>query len=514
MSTEFTNVERQIIPRWRDSAIAATTGELKPLKQTVRDEFPIADELRVRAHDWRTHGSVSFASDLISAGLVLDVRDDQDVKDAIAHVLSLGDSAPPVVRSLAIAVSEDNDGGTISEGVEPRECEDLSQLQQIQIRQMKSRLRRHPRNGLLWVDLARRYAMLGSDRHAMRAMKIGLASAPDNRFALRSAARLYVHLSDPEQASHILRRSHATRTDPWLRAAEVAIAGVMDRTPTRLANTRKGLLTRNHAPEHISELASAVATFEMNAGSVKSARRLFNLGLERPTENAVAQADWAANRIGGISISDEHFLLPRSFEARAVGHFEKLEHQECIHECTGWLEDEPFSSRPVELGTFTYIAALEDYGSAIDLARRGLVSNPDSYLLKNNLSVALAETGELEAAKNEFRQIKASSLSGWQKTGWLATQGLFAFREDCHTVGRDFYERSVASAREQSDKVRESMVLIHWAREELKAGDHASADQTAEQAVQILGGQYPPIIKVAMSRYEKMRYHGRAHESS
>ena len=412
---------------------------------------------------------------------------------------------PPAVRRLAMAVTDGQPDDTLGAGDAPELSENLSEVLRAQIRSVKSRLRRHPRNGLLWVDLARLYTMIGTDRPAVRAMRIALAIAPDDRFTLRSAARLHVHLSDPEKAGHILRRSDATRTDPWLRAAEIAIAGVMDRVPARLANIRRALLTGHHDPEHISELASAVATFEMNAGSVKSARRLFNLGLERPTENAVAQADWAANRMSGISLREEHFDLPNSFEARAIWHFERLEQVECLHECAGWLEDEPFSSRPVELGTFVHIAAFEDYESAISLARRGLVSNPDNYLLRNNLSVALAETGDIASAKEELKLVNTASLSDWQETTWLAARGLFAFREGSLIAGRDFYERSATLAHGQSDHIRESMVLIHWAREELKVGEVTIADQIVSQAVDILGVQPPPIAKVTMSRYERLR---------
>ena len=77
-----------MIPRWRNSITAATTGELMPIERIERPQFAVADELHARAQDWRTHRSISFAADLISAGLVLDARDNEDVKDAVADILS------------------------------------------------------------------------------------------------------------------------------------------------------------------------------------------------------------------------------------------------------------------------------------------------------------------------------------------------------------------------------------------------------------------------------------------
>jgi hypothetical protein len=55
--------------------------------------------------------------------------------------------------------------------------------------------------------------------------------APNHRFALRSAARFFLHVGKPDDAQTILRRSEATRRDPWLMAAEIAVSTVADRTP-------------------------------------------------------------------------------------------------------------------------------------------------------------------------------------------------------------------------------------------------------------------------------------------
>ena len=188
-------------------------------------------------------------------------------------------------------------------------------------------------NSIGWVDMARHYAMLGQLTHAARAMQNGLILAPNSRFILRSAVRLYVHSQDPERALHTLGQSDVISRDPWLRAAEIAVSGLMEKTPPRLRQTRRALRSGSLDHRHVSELASAVATFEMHAGSNKSARRLFNIALEFPTENSVAQADWAAERIHGISLNKDHFLLPRTFEAKAIDHFNKLKWAECLNEC-------------------------------------------------------------------------------------------------------------------------------------------------------------------------------------
>ncbi len=490
--------------------MAATTGELEPLGLPDSPVIASSEELTARVDDWRRYRQGTIAGDLISAGLVLSATDNRDVRDAAKYILSLGPRAPASVRRLASAVEEQSFDHANDPAHEPDVAEILPEESHSQIRSIKARLIDYPRNALLWVDMARHYAMLGATNQALRSMRAGIALAKDSRFVLRSAARLYVHIGDAEQAYDLLRKSPATRRDPWLRAAEIAVAGLADKTPAQLRNTKRGLLATKYAPRYISELASAVATFELTEGSAKSARRLFNLGLQQPTENTVAQADWATNHISGISLKEDHFLVPRTFEAKASLHLEKMELPDCLLECSRWLEDEPFSSRPVEIGSFLSIAAFEDYDTAIELSKRGLVSNQDHFILLNNLSVALAESGRIDEAKRTHQTIKVSNRSEWEKTCWLATKGLFAFREGRYIEGRQFYEQARASARVQGRKDVEAMVLIHWAREESKAGQHPESEAIAGQAVQASRGFSSIDVKIALSRLNRLLHIGDA----
>ena len=198
MSTALRQNDRKIVPRWRDSAIAATTGELDPLSGPAVNRVVEPDELTSRIRDWRRHGSIAFASDLVSAGLVLDAGADGDVIDAVDYIMSLGSSAPEPVRSLAMAVVGESQGHARDPVMTLDDGEGSPKESPEQIRSLKARLKSYPRNGLAWVDMARHYAMLGADKHAIRSMRSALALAPHNRFVLRSAARLYVHIDDAE----------------------------------------------------------------------------------------------------------------------------------------------------------------------------------------------------------------------------------------------------------------------------------------------------------------------------
>ena len=516
MSIGLRKNDRNVIPRWRDSAIAATTGELKSLNERLPLPDLVSDELADRIDDWILHRTSAFASDLVATARVLDVKDNAHVVEAAHYILSSTQGDPNPVRDLALAVLGITGADADAKLTEKDDVPDIKYFSRNRIRYMKKRLKEDPRNGLAWVDMARHYAMLGALKHAERAMTIGLKLAPKNRFVLRSAARLFIHLDDGEQAYDLLRKNAATASDPWLRAAEIATAGVIEKTPRKLSATKRILRGSNINPTHVSELASAVATFELKNGSVKSARRLFNLGLQRATENSVAQAEWAARtkKVNGISLGPKHFRLPRTFEAKAIGHLEDLDSRKCVQECANWLADEPFSSRPVELSTVISIIGLEDYNYAAEVARRGLVSNPAHFVLRNNLSVALAEGGRIEEAITEFGKNKKLTLDDWQKTTSLATKGLLAFRDRKYKEGRFLYREAANVARRNADVDSEAMVLIHWAREEFMAHDFTWSDRIAKQANKAAGIQPGPVLELARSRFRNLKARNDAEEKT
>ena len=504
MNTSLSAIHRKIIPRWRDSAVAATTGELKPLSKPIIVECSSSEELTDRIGDWKENQSLAFASDLISAGVVLGVEGNEEVSLAADYIRSLGFGAPTSALSLARFVSE----GTHDDIQPPIDLRDEDVLQtgsRSQIQELKHRVRNYPRNALAWVDMARHYTTLGAYDQAIHSIDVGLMLAPDSRFVLRSASRLYVHLGQSDRAYDILHRSPATRNDPWLRAAEIAVAELANKAPPRWGQAKKLLRNTDVDTAHISELATAIATVELTAGSGKSARRHFDLGLENPTENAVAQAHWATEHIKGISLNEDHLLLPRTFEARATGYFAQLDFEKCVEECAKWSDDEPFSSRPLEIAIFASIVGLENFSAAIRFARLGLISNPNNFALRNNLCVALAEAGYIDSAKEEYDVIKAPSEDAWEKTYWLATRGLIAFKECKKLEGREWYKQAVAFAQTRSQSRLESLALLHWACEELKAGDAFKADEIAERAVNTTADLYSTVMTIVVDKYKRLR---------
>jgi tetratricopeptide (TPR) repeat protein len=357
---------------------------------------------------------------------------------------------------------------------------------QATIRELKSRLRADPRTALIWADLARGYAALGQRHRADHAMRVALALLPNHRFLLRSAARLSIHLGDPERAHRLLATTPGTPGDPWLVAAEIAVAPLAERQSKMIKHGRKILESNRFHPGSLSELASALATESLTAGNGRDARRLFERSLGDPTENAVAQAAWAARQGARIEIPPDLLNdVEDSFEARAQLYAEAGDVGAALENAWAWLRAEPFAGLPAAFGSHE-AALARNYEEAIRFTDFGLIANPDDFFLLNNRAFALASTDEVDLADEQIKKIKVDSLEPDEKLVLQATKGLVAFRRGDFVLGRALYLQTIQSARDTSLRAVAAILL---AREELIAGTSlgSASRRAAEDLVAGLG---------------------------
>jgi tetratricopeptide (TPR) repeat protein len=297
---------------------------------------------------------------------------------------------------------------------------------------------------------------------------MALAFGGENRFILRSATRFLLHIGQTNDAHEILRQATATRRDPWLLAAEIAVASAANRSP-RLARLGAGVLAEQSDPAHTTELASALATLELTAGNVRAARKLFRQALHSPTENSVAQAEWASRQNIGLEISERTLATPgsfeaRAFEARAAGAWERA-----LHEARQWFYDQPFSRHAASLASYLASVPLERYDECAEIARVGLIATPRDPLLLNNLTFALASSGRVVEAEEHFREIPAGAFVGSVKATLLATQGLLCYRRGLLEEGRKHYLEAIDVAKGKGDAFQAALAALYFAREALLA---------------------------------------------
>jgi tetratricopeptide (TPR) repeat protein len=215
-------------------------------------------------------------------------------------------------------------------------------------------------------------------------------------------------------------------------------------------------------------LASALGTLELKAGNDKRARRLFRQALREPTENSLAQAEWASNRISGLTIEPQDLGEPNAFEARARSGMETGVWEDVIDESWRWHDDQPFDSNATMMGSYAAAVGLEDYEECVRLARAGLVANPGDAMLRNNLAFGLLQLGEVEQAHRALTERPIQGADEEERATHLATLGLLDYRLGNIERGRELYRRAIAMARGDPDL--QALAAIMMAREELRLG--------------------------------------------
>ncbi len=476
MSTPLEDKERRIVPRWRD--YASSIRELNSVSTAAPSPISGNALISEKRMTWEAERTIESAADLVSAVFV--AGDPESATDAAQFLLRDSTDATPSVKSLAAVLTS----GTVEadDSVLDGSADLWSDVssERLKARAIKAQLRRFPRNPLVWADLSRSYALLGQSSSSVHAMQSALYLSSTNRFVLRSAARLFVHIREPDRAHAILTASARTQYDPWLMAAEIAVAAVAERPPIYASKGRRLLRSGAFAPFQTAELASALATLELDSGSIRSSKKLFAASLQNPTENAVAQAHWASRNVPGFSFNTHALDTPRAFEARAWNSLRELRWVESIQEAGRWLVDEPYSKRPAQFGSYVATIGLEDYVMCEQFARRGLVSNPNDPSLTNNLAFAFANRGSLREATDRIRSVPRPQQDANTECALLATQGLILFREGQAERGRTHYEAAIKLAERRSLSKTRVLASIYLAREEVRA-----STPHAEEAVNL-----------------------------
>jgi len=375
----------------------------------------------------------------------------------------------------------------ISSQRESNSVEVHEQASRAEIHRLRRILARNSDRPLCWSELARHYLIVAEQGKAIRSMQVALQLAKANRYLYRAATRLFVHVHEPERALSLLHSAAAIRTDPALLAAEIAASSTIKRN-SRFIGVAQGLLASDHFTSgQLSELAAAVGTVELINGATKRARQRFHESLVAPTENSLAQAQWATEQDRKIVIPAAAWTTPDSHEALALARRQDRDWATVLRFCAAWLAEEPFSSRAAMMGSFVgfrpeHNAAAEQFASA------GLRCDSGHVGLLNNRAVARAYLGRTSEAYSDVREATRHD-TGRNSAALLATLGLIAFRSGMPDLGREFYERSIAWLTASKDHTSVARALIYLAREEIRS-DPARTASSIELAHRVAKSQY------------------------
>jgi hypothetical protein len=97
---------RDVIPRWREPRNAAARAELAPLTESIPRPVD-QSSLHQRENDWREHGTLGFAFDLVGTAVLL--GSSPQAKEAAQAILDDPETSA-LARSLAHRVIGAQDG--------------------------------------------------------------------------------------------------------------------------------------------------------------------------------------------------------------------------------------------------------------------------------------------------------------------------------------------------------------------------------------------------------------------
>jgi tetratricopeptide (TPR) repeat protein len=501
MGSFLEDKERNVIPRLRSFATTLALGELDafgPKNQDwVDSEQNEALESRIRA--WKQHRSTSFAADLVSAAFVVGNQD--AATEAAEFLLADGSDAPNASKAIARSLLNREDVAANRRVILHDPTLPTTDELRKNIRSVRLRLREEPRNAILWAELSREYALLGIEGKAERAMDTAVTLGPSNRFILRSAVRLYIHIGRLGKANYVVQRAESTLYDPWLLSAAIATGSAAKKSSQLVKNGREMLQDTAISSFQKNELASAIGTLELENGKTKIARNLFRQALIDPTENTVAQTDWVLRKrhIEGLDLDLEAIRdkTPFSFESNSWGHFTAGEWKKALLASCKWLRDQPFSTRPVLLGSYVAACLLEDYGDSERIIEIGLRANPEEPILLNNLAFSYASSGDIDRAERVFDRIDPAAVKDIsQQIAITATAGLLNFRRGFFKEGRTLYRQAIEEAKKRGMRKLVAVASMYLAREEILSQSSEAEKATQLAAVETAGINEPDIKKI------------------
>ena len=469
MSVHAPDKERRLLPRWRTLSESIRQGELQfPYKLKEKQiTTESATQLNTLVARWLKKPNIDNATELISAGVV--VGKNIEVENAAKLLVDSGDSvAPAIVRVSKSLLGESPEQYSQNDSTLTGD-EDLTQIYR-KISNFKHRVRISPRDAISWVELARLHTVLGQIEPASRCVEIAISLAPENRFVLRVASRFFVHSDAADKGLFIIRKSRAVAEDPWLQAAEISLSEITDASSKYLKKGISSILQNKWTPRHSAELSGAAATMLKAEGNLKKARKLFRLSVRDPNENALAQAEWASIHGWAPQVPYEIWETCVAPEASALHERQALHWEQAIRACVEWNHMEPTSSRPLTLGTFISLVALEDSEKAIFFMEKARQLNPSDQMIVNNLVVAHAYKGDINKASQLSNDLSLSKVAKNSKPIYIATKGLLAYRMNDFEKGRDLYLSAIKDAAEKNLENTKVLAIWHMLREESKLG--------------------------------------------
>lgn len=489
-----TNVEHThlVIPRWLSLPGSIGSGELSAMG-APRFQLDASTMQRLAEHyaDFKKSPNVHHASELMGDAILLD---DQNLASTLAnYVLEHGGIAEPSVV-LARRVLQ-----------KPNEASAPISVQH-EIARNKRKLTQYPRDPLVWMESARLYTIKGQLDKARRAVLVALAMAPCDRYIVRSAARFFIHAGELDSAWHHVSIAARATQDPWVRATLVSLAVLLERdAPKDIRSVPRQL--NSDGIFHYSELIESVGMLHLLSGQASQAKKSFKRAWLNPSDNVIAHGEWIIRDRFPKIRGAEHVEFERSLQAMTWRSYSELDLGRALEWVREWELEEPYSASPYMMGS----ALACQHGNpqeGAEFARRGLIANPNHFILTNNLCFALLRDGDVRQAQIVFSALPSDPI-GVHKVLWLATGGLLRYQQGNNDQGRDSYQQAAAEAIRIGQPLLAVNARLHLALAEIEYNADPSMNIIAEALHESERREQPNILLVRqqlLNRLERQRH--------
>lgn len=475
MALIFEEQDRTLIPNWRDYSRTLKMQELANKNQPLIHDMDIFRPI----NDWRNEQNIGIAADLVNSAFISGKTDFPELNEAIQYILDNTQSRSLIglAHSInGINQSSNRIGDEILGSNIELNADNLHELSFPEddklfrlIKLTKFKAIQQLYNPIPWVELARLYSVFGQSAKAEKAMMIAVNLAPDNRFVLRSATRLWAHLEEFEKAIYYLKRSEATSRDPWLISAHIATSSLMERYSPFIKNGMNIIASKNFSNYDLTELSSSIGTLEYDGGAFKKSKELFSLSMLSPNDNSLAQLEWLSKRDSQIEFNPFAYTsVLNPFEAFAIEDKAKNRWKSAFINTVKWFFDLPYSTGPVLMGSYIASSFLKDQQLALMLCEAGLKANPGDYSILNNIIYAHALNNTIQECSHHieaFQRIKIEDLPDEWKVTYIATNGLIAFKKGNIELGHKLYLTAYEWATKQDNIFLQVLALVNHLRE-------------------------------------------------
>ncbi len=472
MQDNHSEKRRNVVPRWKS---ITEMPEVELRSSLKRDHAPVfkSNWLSRAEQAWRHEKNDENAIDLLDAAII--ASKNEMAFEAAAFIVGRSKNIADRVLLAATQVMANRPIDIFGHSLEAETNVASAEI----IRRLKTRMRDHSRDPITAVELSRLYARQGQRDAALRMMSIAVSLAPNDRFVLRSATRLYTMMMQSERALEVLRRADGGNHDPWIQSAEIATSELANKGSKFAGSALRKLRNAAELPRHMSELALAVATLEDKSGAKKrNTFQLIRAGLSHATENALTQAVWLTDNIGA-NFTDRFpdFTLPaHAHEARTLETYEQGLFLESEKECSLWVNDQPFQSRGPLLLASINMVYLGRYESAAIVSERALQLHTTDWSIANSAVVARALNNQVELARANLNRLKHLCKTDVSNAFLSAAQGLIAFKDGDVVGGREFYNKAFHLSRKASRPDLVATAAMYYAEAEAAAGSASESE--------------------------------------